>query len=86
MTMVYSLWHIPSSTLLVSTGERHEVESRIQCVLSNGYAVDDLMLQVTGQDELLGHQHLGGAIGEVIHLEMPGACLESGEPQEKTVG
>jgi hypothetical protein len=64
--MTYSLWHIPSSTLLVNTCAKCEVERKVQCALDAGCRMEDLMLQVKGRDELLGHQHLGPCIVEAL--------------------
>lgn len=65
--MVYSLWHIPSSTLLVTSLCRHEVEDRVTRAVRDGILLDDLMLQITGEGELIGHQHLGARIPEALH-------------------
>lgn len=71
---VYSLWHIPSSTLLVSTVCQDEVARRLRGVLFDGCQMEDLMLQITGADELIGCQHLGASIAEALDLdrELPG--------------
>jgi hypothetical protein len=66
---VYSLWHIPSSTLLVTTLLRDEVVRRVRSALFNGWKMEELMLQVTGENELIGCQHLGTSIVEALHLD-----------------
>lgn len=77
---IYSLWHIPSSTLLVSTGALPEVRSQVQGALSGGCLLEDLMLQITGQDDLIGQQHLGSGISLALRQDddpgpaLPGAC------------
>lgn len=74
---VYALWHIPSSTLLVTTSVQHDVECRVQRALSDGCKLADLMLQITGRDELIGHQHLGDHIAEALHLTVSPPPMES---------
>lgn len=62
----YALWHIPSSTLLVTTVFRDEIARRVERILTDGVAVEDLMLQITPKDELIGHQLLGTHIFEAF--------------------
>jgi hypothetical protein len=62
----YALWHIPSSTLLVTTVYRDEIVRRVQRVITDGIDVEDLMLQITPKDELIGHQLLGAHIFEAF--------------------
>jgi hypothetical protein len=80
-TSIYALWHIPSSTLLISSTERHEVESQIRSVLANGCQMEDLMLQVTGKEDLIGRQHLGALIGEVLQLPAEATQAEIVPPE-----
>lgn len=75
---VYSLWHIPSSTLLVTTLLREVVARRVRCALMDGCLMDDLMLQVTGEGELIGAQHLGDNIVAVLQMGDE-SCLEDAE-------
>jgi hypothetical protein len=62
----YALWHIPSSTLLMTTVFRDEIARRVQRIITDGVAVEDLMLQITPKDELIGHQLLGAHIFEAF--------------------
>lgn len=64
---VYSLWHLPSSALLVTTFLRNEVEDWLTSAVHDGILLDDLMLQVTGEGELIGDQHIGERIFEALH-------------------
>jgi hypothetical protein len=66
---VYSLWHIPSSTLLVTTLLRDVVARRIESALTAGCLMDDLMLQITPEGELIGYQHLGQSISMVLQQD-----------------
>jgi hypothetical protein len=62
----YALWHIPSSTLLVTSVFRDEIARRVRRAITDGVAVEDLMLQITPKDELIGHQLLGAHIYEAF--------------------
>jgi hypothetical protein len=75
---MYSLWHLPSSTLLVTTAQPDEVGRRVRHALADGIAIDDMMLQVVRPDELVGRQHLGARIAEVLGdlLEPPEIALK----------
>jgi hypothetical protein len=63
------LWHIPSSTLLVTTILKDEVARRFSCALHEGCQMEDMMLQITGKDELIGCQHLGASIRDVLRVD-----------------
>ncbi len=63
----YYLWHIPTSTLLVSTNVATEVERRIDQATSSGIVVDELMLNVEQADSLVGTQHLGSHMLIALH-------------------
>jgi hypothetical protein len=75
---MYSLWHLPSSTLLVTTVHAGEVGQRIEGALADGIPMDDLMLQVTRTGELIGRQHLGARIAEALGdlLEPPDIAFQ----------
>lgn len=62
----YALWHIPSSSLLLTSSSRDAVARRLRLVLENGVALEDLMLQVTRPGSLLGVQFLGRHIAEAM--------------------
>jgi hypothetical protein len=66
---VYSLWHIPSSTLLVTTLLRDVVARRVECALTAGCLMDDLMLQITPEGALIGDQHLGQSIPTALERD-----------------
>ena len=55
----FALWHLPSSTLLVTTSVRGEVVRRIETVVAEGIALDDLMLNVEHGDDGKVDQLLG---------------------------
>lgn len=63
---MYSLWHLPSSTLLATSIDPDEVGRRARHALANGIAIDDMMLQVVRSGELVGRQHLGARIADVL--------------------
>jgi cytochrome c-type biogenesis protein CcmH/NrfF len=63
----FSLWHIPTSTLLVSTNVVTEVERRIDQATSSGIVVDELMLNVEQAGSLVGTQHLGSHMLIALH-------------------
>jgi hypothetical protein len=63
----FSLWHIPTSTLLVSTNVATEVERRIDLATSSGIVMDELMLNVEQAGSLIGKQHLGSYMLTVLH-------------------
>jgi hypothetical protein len=73
---VYSLWHIPSSTLLVTTLLRDVVARRIESALTAGFQMDDLMLQITPEGELIGHQHLGQSIAMALQQDNAAALYD----------
>lgn len=75
---VYTLWHIPSSTLLLTTSLRDAVMQQVRCALGGGCQIDDLMLQVTGEGELIGMQHLGASIVDALRMD-DGPCMENAE-------
>lgn len=64
----YALWHIPGSTLLLTSTSRDAVFRCLQTVLTDGISLDDLMLQVTRPGSLLGRQYLGQHITEAMGL------------------
>jgi hypothetical protein len=67
---MYSLWHIPSSTLLVTSCLRDEVEHVVDGALNDGLPIEDLMLQVAPHcDELLGQQYLGAGITDALRAD-----------------
>lgn len=74
---MYSLWHLPSSTLLLTTAHPDEVGRRVRHALADGIVIDDMMLQVVQTGELVGHQHLGARIAEFLGdlLEPPDLAL-----------
>jgi hypothetical protein len=55
----FALWHIPSSTLLVTTDTPGEVVRRIEAVLSDGIVLGELMLNVERCGSVVGDQHIG---------------------------
>lgn len=75
---VYALWHLPSSALLLSTGSRTEVQRRIAVALADGFPLDDLMLQVTTAEDLVGVQHLGTTIPAALTGSVEPDTLPSG--------
>jgi hypothetical protein len=67
---MYSLWHIPSSTLLVTSCLRDEVEHIVDGVLNDGLPIEDLMLQIAPDcGDLLGQQFLGTGITDALHTD-----------------
>lgn len=64
----YALWHIPSSSLLLTSSSRDAVARRLRLALDDGVALDDLMLQVTRPGSLLGRQFLGHHIAEAMDV------------------
>lgn len=64
----YTLWHIPSSTLLLTSSSREAVLRGLLGALADGIALDDLMLQVTRPGSLVGRQYLGRHIAEAMIL------------------
>jgi hypothetical protein len=65
---VFALWHIPSSTLMLTTPSQDEVVRHVRCAVVDGCQMDDLMLQITLKGELIGCQHLGADIADVLGL------------------
>ena len=63
----FTLWHIPTSTLLVRTDVATEVEQRINLVTSTGVVMDELMLNVEQAGVLVGRQHLGSCMLVALH-------------------
>jgi hypothetical protein len=63
----FTLWHIPTSTLLVSTNVATEVERRIDLATSSGIVMDELMLNVEQDGSLVGKQHLGPYMLIALH-------------------
>jgi hypothetical protein len=55
----FALWHIPSSTLLVTTRMADEVVRRIESVVSDGVVLSELMLNVERGGAVMGDQHIG---------------------------
>jgi|GEM_PF-2783619 len=64
---IYSLWHIPTSTLLVETNVASEVERRIEMVTTHGIAMDELLLNVEQDGLLVGKQHMGSSMLVALH-------------------
>ena len=64
----FTLWHIPSSTLLVRTDVATEVEQRINLATSTGIVIDELMLSVEKTGSLVGKQHLGSGMLVALHI------------------
>lgn len=62
----YTLWHIPSSTLLVMSGLREEISDCLRGAMGEGCSLADFMLQITGSGELVGRQVLGLQIMDAI--------------------
>lgn len=60
--MRFSLWHIPSSTLLVSSMTVDEIERQIASFEHLGMRLDDMMLNVEEPDGVLPTQSLGANI------------------------
>ena len=56
---MFALWHIPSSTLLVSTVCVNEVRRRIEALVSDGVVLSELMLNVERCGAVVGDQHIG---------------------------
>jgi hypothetical protein len=65
----YALWHIPSSMLLLTSVYRDEIARRVQRAINDGVDIEDLMLQITPKDELIGHQLLGSHIFEAFSAQ-----------------
>jgi hypothetical protein len=59
---IFSLWHIPSSTLLVTSEIVGEVVRRIEAVLSDGVVLGELMLNVERCGAIVGDQHIGSQV------------------------
>lgn len=53
------LWHIPSSTRLISTERKHEVRQLVTNLLTDGIPICHLMLQVEHAGGVLGGQWTG---------------------------
>ena len=66
---MYSLWHIPSSTLLMVSSLRAEVERFVEGALGDGLEIDDMMLQFADDNELLGQQYLGPGITDLLRAD-----------------
>jgi hypothetical protein len=66
---IFSLWHIPSSTLLVSSEIAGEVVRRIETVLSDGVVLGELMLNVERCGAVVSDQHIGSQV--LIALRTP---------------
>lgn len=64
----YALWHIPSSSLLLSSTSRDAVALRLRLALADGVPLEDLMLQVTRPGSLVGRQFLGRHIAEAVDV------------------
>jgi hypothetical protein len=56
---MFALWHIPSSTLLVTTACVNEVRRRIEALVSDGVVLSELMLNVERCGAVVGDQHIG---------------------------
>jgi hypothetical protein len=67
--VMYSLWHIPSSTLLIVSSRRDDVEQYVDGALCDGLPIEDMMLQVAQDDELLGQQYLGPCITDLLRKD-----------------
>lgn len=63
----YSLWHIPTSTLLVTTTVATEVEHRIDMATASGIVMEELMLNVEQAGSLVGAQHVGAYMLTALH-------------------
>lgn len=74
----YSLWHIPSSTLLVLSAEVQDVACRIRAAIAHGCALKDMMLEVSGEGDLIGMQHVGPDIIAVlpVNVDESPACSD----------
>lgn len=68
-TATYSLWHIPTSTLLVTTHAADEVVRRINLATADGIILSELLLNVEHDGALVGKQHLGLRILDVLHIQ-----------------
>ena len=64
----YSLWHIPTSTLLVMTNAVAEVMRRIELATTEGVFLAELMLNVDHDGSLVGKQHLGPCMLDALPL------------------
>lgn len=64
----YSLWHIPTSTLLVMTCAVAEVMRRIELAVAEGVFLGELMLNVDQDGSLVGKQHLGPCMLDALSL------------------
>ena len=62
----FALWHIPSSTLLVTTTTPGEVVHRIESVVARGIAISELMLNVEHAGAAVVDQHLGSHMLTVL--------------------
>lgn len=78
----YSLWHIPSSTLLVLSAELGEVACQIRAALAHGCTLQEMMLEVTSEDDLIGEQHVGLGIAEVLSVNGEEAPARSGRMED----
>lgn len=64
---IFTLWHIPTSTRLVSTNVSNEVMTRIRSVTYNGIVMAELMLDVEHVGDVIGEQHLGTCMLRALH-------------------
>lgn len=64
----FTLWHIPTSTVLVKTDVATEVEQRIISATSTGIVMDELLLDVEQAGALVGQQHLGPCMLAALHM------------------
>ena len=63
----FALWHIPSSTLLVTTTAPSDVVRRIESVVAEGIRMTELMLNVEHGNTVMADQHLGTHMLRVLH-------------------
>jgi hypothetical protein len=63
----FALWHIPSSTLLVTTTTPGDVVRRIESVVAEGIGITELMLNVEHGNTVAVDQHLGTQMLRVLH-------------------
>jgi hypothetical protein len=82
----YSLWHIPSSSLLVLSAELRDVACRIRAALAHGCTLQDMLLEVTGEGDLIGVQHVGSDIATVLSMSGEEPLASSGRAGDDAVG
>lgn len=65
--LIFTLWHIPTSTMLVTTNVSHEVMNRIRSATFDGITMAELMLNVEQAGDVICEQHLGACMLKALH-------------------